>query len=287
MALVKTPARIGFPEGFWNPGICRVRGKVLVAARLDARSGHHHKPKVYIAELMPDASIRRLTLLVEYAEDPRLFTVAGKLYCAYTTSPRERGSQKNHMGVCRIAKGWKAVEHREFRRARKPQKNWQFFDYEGKMHAVYWIAPHQVLKCAKGDRKLPIVRAGKQRLRCSEKLKYKLGGTPPVRFGELYYSFFHCWHAKFKLPGNLRLSHAKRFYYTGAYAFEARPPFRIKLITPEPILEPRGRDTLIQFVSGAIYTRGTWYLSYGLQDRECHLMSIGHKELLSKMRKVR
>jgi predicted GH43/DUF377 family glycosyl hydrolase len=148
------------------------------------------------------------------------------------------------------------------------------------------IEPHKVVEVEEGNAEPANIFKTSVALRTGWQLKHKLGGTPPIRVGGEYFSFFHSWERKTRLRDIPRLKHAKRFYYTGAYAFEAKPPFRVTRITPGPLMEPESISTVIRFASGAMLKKRTWSLSFGVADNQCWLTQLEHKQLLVNMEKV-
>lgn len=115
----------------------------------------------------------------------------------------------------------------------------------------------------------------------SEQVRWKYGwvrgGTPPVQIGDLFYTFFHSslpWQGRF------------RRYYMGAIAFEAKPPFRPKLWTQEPILVGSQNDhwsegkPLVVFPCGAIHEGDRWIISLGVNDLKCAWLELPHDDLL-------
>lgn len=148
------------------------------------------------------------------------------------------------------------------------QKNWVFFSHEGEQHFVYQYAPFQVVK----DDKL---FSGKS---LTWKYGEIRGGTPPVRVGDHYYTFFHS-----------RLDHGRSKYYAGCLAFEARAPFHPVAMTREPLLVATNREPnlswapLVVFPCGALYRNETWTVSLGINDTNCGLVDWTMAELKALM----
>ncbi len=159
--------------------------------------------------------------------DPRLFPCGGQLYCSYIHE--DDGQTGCRQALCRIS-NLAGVEDREFPRAagRSHEKNWQFFEHEGRMLFVYSIDPEHVVM----DLGLSVV--GRTPCPFGWEWGQPRGGTPPIRVGGEYVCFFH--------------SHAggrdgfARVYSAGYYAFEAQPPFRITRWSRRPLLVPDYAD---------------------------------------------
>lgn len=155
------------------------------------------------------------------------------------------------------------------------EKNWTWFWHDGAWHFVYQASPHVVVKAAKK-------RA--EDFKTENNLKWSYGeirgGTPPVRIGDEYFTFFHS-----SLPWRNR----QKRYYMGAYAFEAKAPFRITKITPLALLVGSESDTrinrgpLVVFPCGAVHKAGMWLVTYGVNDEATGWARIPHDDLIKRM----
>ena len=104
------------------------------------------------------------------------------------------------------------------------------------------------------------------------------GGTPPVRIGALYWSFFHSYRV---------FAPARRRYYMGAYAFDAEPPFAVRHVSRTPLLAGTDAHPLalwqhrVVFPAGALFDAATdeWLATLGVNDCRCAWMKIPHREL--------
>ena len=151
------------------------------------------------------------------------------------------------------------------------QKNWVFFSHEGEHYFVYQYAPFQVVSG--------------ETLYSHKNLEWQFGqirgGTPPVRVGDLYFTFFHS-----------RLDHGRSKYYMGALAFEAKAPFHPLWLTEVPLLTSTNREPnpawtpLTVFPCGALFRNDTWTVSLGVNDMNCGLVDYGYGELLKLMSPV-
>jgi hypothetical protein len=159
------------------------------------------------------------------------------------------------------------------------EKNWLWWLHDDRLHLLYKAAPWLVVGFGRSWK---------------ERQEYKhngvfwpygdiRGGTSPVRVGDYYFTFHHS-----SLPWKGRY----RRYYTGALAFESKPPFTPKMITPEPLLIGSQNDTwtqrkpLVIFPCGALFRNGKWLISAGVNDIKSAWIEIDHDSLLSRMRPI-
>jgi hypothetical protein len=190
---------------------------------------------------------------------------------------------------------------------RRIEKNWMLFSPDGKSTlAVYSIKPHIVLS-------LRMLKNGAIDCHPIERIDWTIptppsdfgeprGGTPPIRVGDVFYSFFHIVSLS-PLPARIthRLRHRRgrplHRYHMGFYGFAATPPYRPICFTPKPILvtpprlsdgpAPLNRDAeRVIYPSGALFHGEKWTVSAGLNDERCCLLTFDHSRLLSLAKKV-
>lgn len=152
------------------------------------------------------------------------------------------------------------------------EKNWIWFNYDWSWYFVYSFSPHIVVRVGN---ELPIAE-----YKSENKPKWDYGeirgGTPPVRVGEEYISFFHS-----SLPWKNR----QKRYYMGAYAFESKPPFRVTRMTTEPLLAGSDKDSRTLggppciFPCGAVLEKEKWLVSFGVNDETCGWLKIPQRDL--------
>jgi predicted GH43/DUF377 family glycosyl hydrolase len=224
----------------------------------------------------------------EESEDPRVIFRDGKFYVSYC-SWSQRSIYHARQIFAEFDRDWKPINSlkvpyglNDFKPATKmdkvAEKNWAWFWHDGSWHFVYSASPHVVVKAAK---KRP------EDFKTENKLNWKYGeirgGTPPVRIGDEYFTFFHS-----SLPWRGR----QKRYYMGAYAFEAKAPFRITKITPAALLRGSESDTrinrgpLVVFPCGAVLENGTWTLTAGVNDEGTAWIRLPHDDLLQRMTPV-
>lgn len=156
------------------------------------------------------------------------------------------------------------------------EKNWTWFEYEGVLHFVYTINPFHIVA------RTSHMKVEEDYWTDAPEWDYgqMRGGSNPVRVGDVYYCFFHSC-----------LDHPtyRRIYFTGAYAFSAKPPFGVISCTQEPLLCASEQDIrnegapIVTFPCGAIYENDEWLVTLGVNDCACAWFKISHTELLAKL----
>src|SRR5690606_34380981 len=76
-------------------------------------------------------------------EDPRLFVFRGRLHIAYIGVQGTGQGVATHQMYARLTDDLRVEEvfHPEYAFRREWEKNWQFFEWENELFAVYSIAP--------------------------------------------------------------------------------------------------------------------------------------------------
>lgn len=212
-----------------------------------------------------------------HVEDPRLFIHNDDLYLSYTDGYQMAQAKINPETL-------QAVESFYIDKSglQQTEKNWVFFSHDKQLYSVYNTAPHEIFAMdgAKWNRLYvhdwnPEWKYGTIR-----------GGTPPVKVGDRYYSFFH------SAVGVKHRGIEGRQYFMGAYSFEARPPFRPLSITKEPLLVGEWVDDMIPrlsnaifvvFPSGAIRKNNGWLISFGYNDYRCRFIELLDSDLKNNM----
>lgn len=164
------------------------------------------------------------------------------------------------------------------------QKNWNWFTHDYGVYLLYMTEPHEIVRWGADWTPEEVIRM-QSKISVWEPYGHPRGGTPPIRIGDEYWSFFHSstpwneWNRSH--PGD-----AKRRYHMGAYAFEAKPPFHITRITESPLLTGSSRDPwmpglpLVVFPCGSILRDGTWFVTMGINDCASAWIEIPHEDLL-------
>jgi len=191
------------------------------------------------------------------------------------------------------------------------EKNWMLFDHDGELFAIYSIEPHVVLKVnLEGDGPVhcqPLFYETWSTDAYANHYGALWGGTPPVRIGDTYFSFFHSFTQSRLLSVHRLLANPwralralmrkpQRQYLAGFYAYSAAPPFAPLGLIPRPVLipprasvdtwrrSPYSSAVEVVYPCGAALDRHRrWIVSYGLYHLHCCVALIEHEELLRHM----
>lgn len=175
----------------------------------------------------------------------------------------------------------------------RAEKNWVPFINEDQLYLAYGLSPHRILR--------PLLNG--TGIAQTIGLSYPSivwewgelrGGTPGLVIdNQNYLSFFHS--AKWDASAHSDCQNAMH-YYIGAYLFEQQWPFKIKKISPEPIVgenfyhgksyEPYWKPIVAVFPCGFIIENEVIWLTYGRQDHEIWLAKIDKKRLLESLIRV-
>jgi len=271
----------------WRPGL-KMGQNGLMAFKLDSRL----VPQVGFKIHMPGTES-------EHFEDPRCCIHAKNLWisaCNFivygTQNSRWTGA---HQVLCKVdPESWRGTErfdpvygkngpslHGNIHAAGNTQdvheKNWLWFSHEGALYMIYCAVPHIVTRWSDD------VKFHAEWTTAPNYMPWRYGeirgGTTPILAGGEYWTFFHSslpWIGK------------KRQYHMGAYAFEARPPFRMTRITTRPIISGSTNDEWLPgkppcvFPCGAIYRNKDWLVVGGSNDLSCFHIRIPHAELFER-----
>lgn len=308
----------------YNPAITRFRKRLLMAYRVDSGVGSRIQRRIGLCEL--DESLCVIPGTVTPVSDsilgghplhydPRFLIFQDRLFIHYNNN---FNTLPNHIYLVELdPHTYRAVSGaRELRLVgpRQPvEKNWMLFEHAAELFAVYQPSPHRVLRVVLGDGGdvpcEPIYEVAWDVSSYTGRFGELRGGTPPVRSGNVYVSFFHSVRPVSSLYGllqhwpvsadttlpqylarvNRRLRrHLGRVRYSaGAYTFAAAPPFRPLWMTAAPVLQPE-RELPYQLrrrvnpqADGIVYPcgaipwhEGRWLVSYGVHDEHCQLRQI-------------
>ncbi len=301
------------PHAF-NPSIVRWQGKLFMSFREVAasrvRNSFNMESYLMITELdesfnvikkpqrIPVTNLKKLSML----DDGRLLTVGSKLYFIYSGNQNDFLSEEGfrlYVAELEYEKGHFYVVHNEClsdfedNNPHRREKNWVPFDYHEVPLLAYSIAPHKILcpllngtgRCETYTTNQPSIVWEWGELR---------GGTPAIIIDNKYYlSFFHSSIEHISQHSNGKPS---LHYYMGAYLFDLEPPYRIKKVSPEPIVgrgfyhgleyEPYWKTVNVIFPCGLIIENNTIWVSYGRQDHEAWIMRIDKEKLLKSLIRV-
>lgn len=170
-------------------------------------------------------------------------------------------------------------EMRRIENRKDYEKNWLWWLHENRLHLLYKANPWMIVEYGQHWSDFKYHRLDGVTWPYGE----IRGGTTPVQVGDYYFTFHHS-----SLPWKGRY----RRYYAGCLAFEAKPPFSPKLITPEPILQGSQNDVwtqrkpLVIFPCGAIHKDGQWLISCGVNDLKSAWLELSHQSILERMKPI-
>lgn len=293
----------------YNPSVTRHNGRLLMFYRKQISLESFYS-KIFSVELKEnfepiEKTNKEVKINIDHPkadnlsfEDPRAFIFEKKLFLSFSVrsinfknftaiSSLNDNLDASSTYIPRFGKNYKNVAASsdirplqiDFPKVVKTwEKNWQFFENQKKLYFSYKINPHVVVCWDLSSKK--IIKKYKSFI-APECWRYGdlRGGTPPIKFGNEYFSFFHSVIEEKKL---------KR-YLIGAYSFSADPPFSIRRISKSPIYYAEKSEIIGQkrksvvFPCGAFLKDGLWNISYGENDRAIKILRLNHEWLLENM----
>lgn len=261
-------------------------GRWLMAWR-NRTSGSH----IYLTEFDADWRAARTShlalshrLSAGGREDPRLFTFRGQLHLAYVGVYKLGGAVTTHVLYAPLEEnqqGWRATRifYPDFQGRASWEKNWEFFEADGALHATYSIhGPRRILRVDGSNAAL----LGSSEWRSPWRGGVMRGGASPVRVGDRFYSWFH---------GSIFAG--KQLTYTaGVYTFAAEAPFKPLACTAWPVIladeakRPADEQRQIVFPCGAFLDGDTWTVSMGMYDRWIEVRQFAAADVDAALSKV-
>ena len=229
----------------------------------------------------------------EHFEDPRAVWQDGRVWISCTNFVWGQRWTGAHQILCEIDDRWRSTIRHDPVYANNgahvwgnkgQEKNWLWFWHDGRPHMIYLTQPLVILEW---DQAFTKYREFINRRTAQKDIWFHgqmRGGTPPVRVGEEYWTFFHSSLSD-KCSGGRR-------YYMGAMAFEAKGPFTITRISKKPILTGSAEDRtgygkpLVVFPCGSVLKKEKWLVSFGVNDLEAGWIVIPHADLLTETRAI-
>ena len=246
----------------------------LVAFKLDNK----------IPALWRKVNIATMFAGLEHFEDPRSIYHNGMTYiscCNFII--RGQNWTGAHQLICAIDANWNTVKRydpiygfngKELGQQTGNEKNWIWFFHNDVPHLIYLTQPHTVVRC--DTEFVPQQTHETTWDKDLWQFGQPRGGTPPVKVGNEYWSFFHSstpWGAN------------SRQYHMGVYAFECHAPFAVTRISTKPILSGSFKDPwgpkkpLVVFPCGAVLEGGKWFVSIGVNDMASAWIEIPHSDV--------
>ncbi|MCB1148822.1 MAG: hypothetical protein KDK48_01540 [Chlamydiia bacterium] len=299
------PVRVPGINNAYNPGIVPYKDHYLMAFRFDYPTNFSlerlkKKKSPYIGLVELDNRFQAIGKpqllntrpnhpdLLQQAEDPRLVAVGDKIYIFFNDSPSGSRYGQRIMYFAEVTQDQGHLTLGPILPINPPhisstcEKNWMPFAYKNGLYVVYSMDPHVVLKLNPRDGSVKELHSTE--MHHDWRHGELRGGTQALLSDDLYLTFFH---SSLWTKPTFWKNQTMRFYFLGAYAFEPKPPFRVKSYTPGPISHPdfytpQNRRRVI-FPSGIVENNGKLYVAYGENDNTIKVAVIDRKSLLDKM----
>jgi predicted GH43/DUF377 family glycosyl hydrolase len=232
------------------------------------------------------------------SEDVRLITVDERLYIVYSTNLDEQVTEGgfrmivgelDYDGTRFSLKNYEMITKFPGESPNIREKNWVPFDYFGQLFLASHINPHAVLyPFLDGSGEAGLWDLTKADI--AWKWGEIRGGTPALRVGNQYLSFFHSSiEVATEHSDGILMPH----YFIGAYTFYKHPPFTLTHISPTPII---GKDfyegkiytyywkpVRVVFPCGFVFDQKHIWLFYGRQDHEIWAAKLDRKGLFDSL----
>lgn len=298
-----------YPNSF-NPSILKTHKEILLTFRYNPERQKRWISHVVIVRLDESLnpiskpqilSIRSTEKNPSYYDDCRLFSFNGKKYIIYhdvidwdslfdpNINPFYNYSEAVHMaelieedGIFKVLPPVK-LTYRNKKVATR-EKNWMPFEWNNDLFLIYYPAPHEVVLANPSNGQCDLFSISHY-----PKVEWKWGGmrggTPPIKIGNDYLTFFHssCQFASKASNGKMKMH-----YFMGAYTFQDSPPFTIRKVSSFPIIAegmytPTSFDMQVIFPMSCFIHNNQVYLAYGKNDEEMWIAIIPTKQLLSSL----
>lgn len=214
-----------------------------------------------------------------YQEDPRLFIFKDQLHVAFTAvRPESRHPNKvvAKVGYASLKLNSQKTQWvidktylPEYTDSMHWEKNWGFFESQGKLWCVYDAEKHIILEMDNGKPRLAYSNNVRTIPGSSGLIR---GGASPQFFRGQFYSFIH-------------FRQEPKFYRGGLYTFDSQPPFNITGYVPYAFLNPVKEHCTNAHASEVVYPAGAalidwrWVISYGAYDKDSRLAAYDVNEV--------
>lgn len=300
----------GYPHAF-NPSIVRFRGKNLLSfwivkdlcqGSIDCCAESH----VGLVFLDDDFNPTSEPYLLDFgskisrAQDARLINIKDTLHIIYGDNQDECVSE----GGFRI---WTAklefdgnrfylfdqqsLNYFDGENPTRREKNWVPFEYRGNLLLSYSLTPHLVFQPFDRTNCCKTVALTQSSIRW--RWGDLRGGTPAVKVGDEYLSFFH---SSTIFPSSHSNGKNVLHYFIGAYTFSENPPFAITKISSKPIIakgfysgksyDYYWKPICAIFPCGILVDEEFIWISYGRQDHELWVAKMDREKLLRSLKSV-
>lgn len=228
----------------YNPSIVPLNGGYLLVFRKEADQNRIGVlPQTLLGSVHLSHNFQQLSECKYFktgnqtSEDPRVLQTEKGVYMSYGHVQSFTPILKVGLALSRVdAEKQKVIHTTDLQYSCGPvEKNWTPFVYKNKLgeediYFVYKFFPHRILKLTDeltGALEVAYEADDKAAALARWEKNWGLirGGTPAIKIGDEYLSFFH---SSFRSNGIL-------YYIFGAITFESEPPFRVKRISSAPI----------------------------------------------------
>lgn len=209
-----------------------------------------------------------------FQEDPRLFVFKGQLHVAFTAvqvSPKTVARVGYASLVDRGKNNWYVDRYYlpHYDKCNAWEKNWGFFEAEGKLWCVYDAARHTILEV---DKSVATLAYATNTTTIPGNFGHIRGGAAPMLHQDKFYSFVHFRRE----PKN---------YAGGLYTFEPTPPFKVIGHVTYPFLTPNKAHCSHPYASEVVYPAGAalfdnrWVISYGAYDIDSRIAAYDPQDV--------
>ena len=293
---------LGGPIWAFNPGILKNDDHWILAYRIVGvdqmrrigmcRLDKHYRiiegSQVAFSDLIVVSTADNRASFRRWFADPRLYRLAGRSFL-YWNSGWHEPKNFQYLQEFDPDKFTPIGQVREMvlDGPRQPlEKNWSLFG-NGPFYAVYSIVPHRILEFTiDGDSFIEFKDAvsvdWSAQQYCAEYGKLR-GGAPPIRIGDIYYSFCHSLYSL-----DEGLCYTPTVYcFSSAYSFRPvrAPQGTLKLGNPfgsstvQKRLNPVVAEVL--YPCGAEYLDGHFIVSHGINDEHCAISILPEEDITS------
>lgn len=274
-----------FPE--WSKDIRFVESASIIGLALLDKQFQVKKKSVQLLEVQSfsdDFSI--------YAEDGRLFVFQDRIFLVFNDFPEPSPEYKRQLYLAEITheNGRWISKKRALRlfveNMSRIEKNWVPFSLNQSLYFIYGENSHTILSCDLSTGCCRKIDEGT--LNWDWPYGLIRGGTPAIKIGDQFLSFFH---SSILLP----VIHGARMYYMGAYTFDASFPFTVRSYTPLPIglkeyykktSSKKHASKRVVFPGGIVREGNMIHVAWGKDDKLVMVTTLDLEKLLKSMKKI-
>lgn len=296
---------------YFNPTVMKIGGKRHLVVRkywMNYHDWDKYRSVLAVHEIKSDMSLGPQRIIryplrgpSESAEDPRASIFGGRnaiASCAWLVPPKKDPNKiiihqslfvlEDDLNVSEILDIPYGGNTRSLEHGVKAEKNWLWFDHDDRHYFVYQAEPHIVCEVDKVKGQWEVVDEMRTHNPSWWTLGQPRGGTPPVRVGDHYLTFYHSSMPWKKIPKY----GVRMVYFVGAYLFEAKPPFQIVAATRQKLLTGTWNEPIqegvpaVVYPNGAMLENGEWFITLGVNDCGCGWVKVPHSEIEKRLSPV-